>query len=159
MTRSPDACWDWFVCWSLTSRCHSNGQIETMPAQEINPFTALPRIWSQFLKTQWRTIISEWTRLRLIGLATRCLLGGPKLHFIKTKCLFNTEMYCNVPSPQVYWSYYTDLPAGKPWQEPRAVSVKANGPIQHQTGPRLPCFLDTTSIPASDLKYSKRCSY
>ena len=25
------------VCWSLTSLCHSNGHIETMPAREINP--------------------------------------------------------------------------------------------------------------------------
>ena len=32
------------VCWSLTSLCHSNGHIETMPAREINPFTALTRI-------------------------------------------------------------------------------------------------------------------
>ena len=23
------------VCWSLTSLCHSNGHIETMPAREI----------------------------------------------------------------------------------------------------------------------------
>ena len=28
----------WLVCWSLTSLCHSNGHIETMPAREINPF-------------------------------------------------------------------------------------------------------------------------
>ena len=45
----------WFgflVCWSLTSLCHSNGHIETMPAREINPFTALTRIQSQFLRTQ-----------------------------------------------------------------------------------------------------------
>ena len=40
------------VCWSLTSLCHSNGHIETMPAREINPFTALTRIGSQFLRTQ-----------------------------------------------------------------------------------------------------------
>ena len=38
------------VCWSLTSLCHSNGHIETMPAREINPFTALTRIRSQFLR-------------------------------------------------------------------------------------------------------------
>ena len=37
-----------YVCWSLTSLCHSNGHIETMPAREINPFTALTRIRSQF---------------------------------------------------------------------------------------------------------------
>ena len=37
------------VCWSLTSLCHSNGHIETMPAREINPFTALTRIRYQFL--------------------------------------------------------------------------------------------------------------
>ena len=43
------------VCWSLTSLCHSNGHIETMPAREINPFTALTRIRSQFLMTQWST--------------------------------------------------------------------------------------------------------
>ena len=54
-----------YVCWSLTSLCHSNGHIETMPAREINPFTALTRIRSQFLRTQWRAIIREWTRLRV----------------------------------------------------------------------------------------------
>ena len=43
------------VCWSLTSLCHSNGHIATMPTQEINPFTALTRIRSQFLRTQWST--------------------------------------------------------------------------------------------------------
>ena len=31
------------VCWSLTSLCHSNGHIETIPTQKINPFTALTR--------------------------------------------------------------------------------------------------------------------
>ena len=41
----------WFV-GSLMSLCHSNGHIETMPAREINPFTALTRIRSQFLRTQ-----------------------------------------------------------------------------------------------------------
>ena len=61
-----------FVCWSLTSLCHSNGHIETMPAREINPFTALTRIRSQFLRTQWSTSNhSEWTRLRLIPLSHR----------------------------------------------------------------------------------------
>ena len=40
------------VCWSLASLCHSNGHIETMPAREMNPFTALTRIRSQFLRTQ-----------------------------------------------------------------------------------------------------------
>ena len=40
------------VCWCLTSLCHSNGHIETMPAREIIPFTALTRIRSQFLRTQ-----------------------------------------------------------------------------------------------------------
>ena len=40
------------VCWSLTSLCHSNGHIETMLAREMNPFTALTRIRSQFLRTQ-----------------------------------------------------------------------------------------------------------
>ena len=44
-----------FVCWSLTSLCHSNGHIETMPAWGINLFTALTRIRSQFLGTQWST--------------------------------------------------------------------------------------------------------
>ena len=47
--------WFGLVCWSLTSLCHSNGHIETMPAREINPFTALTRIRSQFLRTQWST--------------------------------------------------------------------------------------------------------
>ena len=43
-------------CWEFTvSLCHSNGHIETMPDREINPFTALARIRSQFLRTQWST--------------------------------------------------------------------------------------------------------
>ena len=41
-----------FVCWSLTSLCHSNGHIETMPAREINPFTALTRIHKTTRKIQ-----------------------------------------------------------------------------------------------------------
>ena len=49
----PFSCW--LVCRSLTSLCHSNGHIETMPAREFNPFTALTRIRSQFLRTQWST--------------------------------------------------------------------------------------------------------
>ena len=52
-----------FVCWSLTSLCHSNGHIETMPAREINPFTALTRIRSQFLR--------QWTRQRFRPLSHR----------------------------------------------------------------------------------------
>ena len=61
-----------FVCLSLTSLCHSNGHIETMSAREINPFTALTRIRSQFLRTQWSTRNhSEWTRLRLRPLSHR----------------------------------------------------------------------------------------
>ena len=61
-----------FVCWSLTSLCHSNGHMATMPAREINPFTALTRIRSQFLRTQWSTSNhSEWTRIRLRPLSHR----------------------------------------------------------------------------------------
>ena len=56
-TPGSDIGWGHFslVCWSLTSLCHSNGHIETMPAREINPFTALTRIRSQLLRTQWST--------------------------------------------------------------------------------------------------------
>ena len=61
-----------FVCWGLTSLCHSNGHIETMPAREITPVTALTRIRSQFLRTQWSTSNhSEWTRLRIRPLSHR----------------------------------------------------------------------------------------
>ena len=51
------------VCWSLTSLCHSNGHIDikTIPAREINPFTALTRIRSQFLRTQWSTRVNTTT--------------------------------------------------------------------------------------------------
>ena len=43
-----------------------------MPAREINPFTALTRIRSQFLRTQWSTSNhSEWTRLRIRPLSHR----------------------------------------------------------------------------------------
>ena len=60
------------VCWSLTSLCHSNRHIETMPAREINPFTALTRIRSQFLRTQWSTSNhSAWTQLRIRPLSHR----------------------------------------------------------------------------------------
>ena len=47
--------WSWMVCWGLTSLCHTNGHVEAMPAREINPFTALTRIRSQFLRTQLST--------------------------------------------------------------------------------------------------------
>ena len=58
----------WLVCWSLTSLCHSNGHI--VPAREINPFTALTRIRSQFLRTQWST--SNHQRVRAVrGLISR----------------------------------------------------------------------------------------
>ena len=67
-----------FVCWSLTSLCHSNGHIETMSAREINPCTALTRIRYQFLRTQWSTSNhSEWTRLRIRPLSHR---GWHQLH-------------------------------------------------------------------------------
>ena len=43
-----------------------------MPAWKINPFTALTRIRSQFLRTQWSTSNhSEWTRLRIRPLSHR----------------------------------------------------------------------------------------
>ena len=61
-----------FVCLSLTSLCHSNGHIETMPAREINPFTALTRIRSQLLRTHWSTSNHcEWTELRVRPLSHR----------------------------------------------------------------------------------------
>ena len=64
------------ACWSLTSLCHSNGHIETMPAREINPFTALTRIRSQFLRTQGRATISEWKKLRLTWADPALIEGG-----------------------------------------------------------------------------------
>ena len=68
-----------FVCLSLTSLCHSNGHIETMPAREINPFTALTRIRSQFLRTQWSTSNhSEWTQLRV----DRSAIGAGDAHVV-----------------------------------------------------------------------------
>ena len=44
--KNMGPCLDLFV-GVLTSLCHSNGHIETMPAREINPFTALTRIRTQ----------------------------------------------------------------------------------------------------------------
>ena len=55
LMTSKNSSWRFLVCWSLTSLFHSNGHMETMPAREINPFTALTRIRSQFLRTQWST--------------------------------------------------------------------------------------------------------
>ena len=77
-----------FVCWSLTSLCHSNGHIETMPAREINPFTVLTRIRSQFLRTQWSTSNhSEWTRLRLRPLSHRGWLTSLERELVKSQLL------------------------------------------------------------------------
>ena len=46
-----------FVCWSLTSLCHSNGHIETMPAREImgclEPRLAAEMNFNKTLKYQW----------------------------------------------------------------------------------------------------------
>ena len=71
------------VCWSLTSLCHSNGHIETMPAREINPFTALTRIRSQFLRTQWSTSNHQRVHTTTPQTAQPSGLGGTfigKLH-------------------------------------------------------------------------------
>ena len=59
------------VCWRLTSLRHNNGHIETMPAREINPFTALPFDPSFSGHNDRRAIISEWTRLRFRSLSHR----------------------------------------------------------------------------------------
>ena len=62
---------------------HSNGHIETMPAREINPFTALTRIRSQFLRTQWSTRNHQRVdtttphTAQPSGLATHIFCGGP----------------------------------------------------------------------------------
>ena len=94
-----------FVCWSLTSLCHSNGHIETMPAREINPFTALTRIRSQFLRTQWSTSNhSEWTRLRLRPLSHRGWLNFArelvpimnKLHFLVAIHMFSSNIRTDI---------------------------------------------------------------
>ena len=60
------------VCLSLTSLCHSNGHIKTMPAREINFFTVLTRIRSQFLRTQCSTSIDR----SAIGAGWRGTMGG-----------------------------------------------------------------------------------
>ena len=60
--------WSMVAGWSLTSLCHSNGHIETMPARENNPFIALTRIRSQFLRTQWST--SNHQRVNTTALQT-----------------------------------------------------------------------------------------
>ena len=94
-------CPDAFVCWSLTSLCHSNGHIETMPAREINPFTALTRIRSQFLRTQWSTSNhSEWTRIRLRPLSHRDWLSWCDTIMINT-CMysFQYDEYCPDVTP------------------------------------------------------------
>ena len=66
--------------WSLTSFCHSNGHIETMPAREINPFIAMTRIRSQFLRTYLSTSNSsasghDYTSDRsAIGAGANCMV-------------------------------------------------------------------------------------
>ena len=94
------------VCWSLTSLCHSNGHIETMPAREINPFTALTRIRSQFLRTQWST--SNHQRVDMTtphtaqqsGLAYKCSVSIvtkiPKMSMLRVKFMMKTFLYENL---------------------------------------------------------------
>ena len=62
-----------FVCWSLTSLCHSNGHIETMPAREINPFTARDQDSIPVSQDNNDTTSkhSEWTRQRIRPLSHR----------------------------------------------------------------------------------------
>ena len=57
------------VCWSLTSLCHSNGHIETMPAQEINPFNALTRIGKKNIPISRPKVIPavSYTKLDQVG--------------------------------------------------------------------------------------------
>ena len=69
--------------WSLTSLCHSNGHMETMPAREINPFTALTRIRSQLnwqygtshRRHTWRTYIIRRSKEEMIEKLTKELDG------------------------------------------------------------------------------------
>ena len=85
------------VCWSLTCLCHCNGHIWTMPAREINPFTALTGIWSQFLRTQWRAIMSEWTRLHLRPLSHRGwhTMNWSAVEYTIWTCYPNISLYWN----------------------------------------------------------------
>ena len=93
----------WFV-GSLTSLCHSNRHIETMPAWEINPFTALTRIRSQFLRTQWST--SNHQRVDMTtpqtdqpsGLALRLSDGLLRLSYGGQRCEVNKE----TRSPEIF---------------------------------------------------------
>ena len=78
----------WFV-GSLTSLCHSNGHIETMPAREINPFTALTRIRYQFLRTQWST--SNHQRVDMTTPHTAQPSGMAAIH--------NVVICPNIPGP------------------------------------------------------------
>ena len=72
INKSFTASYLFFCLLEFNVSCHSNRHIETMPAREINPFTALTRIRSQFLRTQWSTSNhSEWTRLRFRPLSHR----------------------------------------------------------------------------------------
>ena len=70
--------------------------IETMPAREMNPFTALTRIRSQFLRTQWsmsnhqRVDMTTPQTAQPSGLTTNCMvihsygqLGSNTLNYVK----------------------------------------------------------------------------
>ena len=141
-----------FVCWSLTSLCHSNGHIETMPAREINPFTALTRIRSQFLRTQWSTSKhSEWTRLRFRTLSHR---GGHvfgvnrPLGPIHTK---NARLFgcgysaADISKPHAFkWDPLADDVLEAAWSSPTEKNAKRRGQIS--------CL--TWSLPNSQLKTS-----
>ena len=85
-----------------------------MPAREINPFTALTRILSQFLRTQWSTSNhSEWTRLRIRPLSHRGWLGllGNNIRILvipNYKCMGFSKFRMLLPSIPCTHAYFAE---------------------------------------------------
>ena len=103
-----------FVCWSLTSLCHSNGHIETMPAREINPFTALTRIRSQFLKSVMRGHLNKCPYMA--GVPSSQVHFNVKVHFGSQKVQFRHLDRCPLVTgfnvPDYHCSYVTHVKYG-----------------------------------------------
>ena len=103
------------VCWSLTSLCHSNhgnGHIETMPARKINPFTALTRIRSQLLRTQWSTSNHQGVSMTALQTAQPSGLVTPGLWLMWyqnsnwSNCSYKKKLYLYLKIINQYYTAY-----------------------------------------------------
>ena len=93
------------VCWSLTSLCHSNGHIKTMPAREkLIPLLPGPGFDPSFSgHNDRRAIISKWTRLLLRPLSHRGWLLLHTTDYHRQSLEFVQHSETVLPAEQYPW--------------------------------------------------------